>query len=162
MKYFLCFGSNLGNRRRNLQKALNLLENKGIHIIQTSSVYETQPVDFSSQAWFLNQVGEVKSGFNPEKLLSKIQEIETEMGRKPSIPKGPRIIDIDILMAEDRIIQTEDLKIPHPRLDKRNFVLFPFAEISPQTIHPVFKKTIRRLAQECTDPAVIQPYHPEQ
>lgn len=161
MRYFLCLGSNLGDRRRNLQKARTVLEKRGIHVIQTSSVYETQPVDFSSQSWFLNQVVEVKSRWNPEELLALVQQIEKKLGRKPSIPKGPRLIDIDILMAEDKIVQTEKLQIPHPRLEKRNFVLGPFAEISPQTLHPEIKKTIRELADECADKALIRIYHPD-
>lgn len=156
MRYFLCLGSNLGDREENLEQAHSLLRKEGIRIIQLSSVYETQPVDLPSQPWFYNQVIEVEAEIAPLGLLSLIKRIERSMGRKTPIQKGPRVIDIDILLAEDKVIHTEELSIPHPRLDKRNFVLIPFAEISPETVHPLIKENIQNLLEKSSDRSTVK------
>lgn len=158
MRYFLGLGSNLGDRKGNLRRAVSILKGKGVQILKSSSVYESQPVDFSSQPWFLNQVLKVESSLNPQKLLMFLQDTEKEMDRKPSFPKGPRVIDIDILLAEDIIIRSDRLKIPHPQLEKRNFVLIPLVEISPHTIHPVLRKSIQDIAEKCKDQSLVQIY----
>lgn len=158
MRYFLCLGSNLGHREKNLEQAHSLLIGEGIRIIQLSSVYETQPVDLHSpQPWFFNQVIEIETGMAPSGLLDLIKRIEKLMGRNTLIQKGPRVIDIDILLAENKVIHTKELSIPHPRLDKRNFVLIPFAEISPGTVHPLLKENIQSLLDKSSDCSTVKP-----
>ncbi len=153
----MCLGSNLGDREKNLERALSLLRKKGVRIIQLSSVFETQPVDLPSQPWFFNQVIEIETGIDPSGLLDLVKGIEESMGRNTLIQKGPRVIDIDILLAEDKVIHTRKLSIPHPRLSERNFVLIPFAEISPETVHPLLKETIQSLLEKSNDRSIVKP-----
>jgi 2-amino-4-hydroxy-6-hydroxymethyldihydropteridine diphosphokinase len=158
MKYFLCLGSNLGDREKNLEQAHSLLIEEGIRIIQLSSVYETQPVEIHSlQPWFYNQVIEIETGIDPSGLLVLIKRIEKLMGRNTLVQKGPRVIDIDILLAEDKVIHTKELSIPHPRLDRRNFVLIPLAEISPEIVHPLLKENIQNLLDKSSDRSTVKP-----
>ncbi len=156
MKYFLSLGSNLGNRGEHLNEALSLLQEEGIEIVQSSSIYETQPLDFPSQAWFYNQVVEIETEKDPQDLLSVVKRIERTMGRIADAQKGPRNIDVDILLAEDKIIHTEELRIPHPGLDRRNFVLVPFSEISPETVHPILNVTIQSILEDSRDHSVVR------
>jgi 2-amino-4-hydroxy-6-hydroxymethyldihydropteridine diphosphokinase len=156
MRYFLCLGSNLGDRAKNLERAIVLLEEAGVKIVQRSSVYETQPVDLTSQPWFFNQVVEAESDLNAHDLLGMIKNIEKRIGRKALFPRGPRLIDIDILLAEEGVVQTKELAIPHPRLDKRNFVLIPLSEISPQSIHPLLGEKIEDLCRKSKDTSLVK------
>jgi 2-amino-4-hydroxy-6-hydroxymethyldihydropteridine diphosphokinase len=156
MKYYLSLGSNLEIRGKNLNQAISLLEDESVEIIQSSSVYETQPVDFPSQPWFYNQVTEIETGRDPQDLLALVKRIEQKMGRIPQVQKGPRIIDIDILLAEDKVIYTKELKIPHPSLDRRNFVLIPFSEIAPETVHPILNQTIQSILEKSSDHSVVR------
>jgi 2-amino-4-hydroxy-6-hydroxymethyldihydropteridine diphosphokinase len=156
MKYFLSLGSNLGNREKNLDQALSLLEDECVEIIQSSSVYETQPVDFPPHPWFYNQVTEIVTGKDPQDLLALVKRIEQKIGRIARIKKGPRTIDIDILLAEDKVIHSKELKIPHPSLDRRNFVLIPFSEIAPETVHPILNQTIRSILEKSSDHSVVK------
>jgi len=155
MNYFLSLGSNLGERESNLIQALSLLKKEEIKVLKVSSLYETQPVDFPDQRWFYNQVAKVKSPIDPLPFLALLKKIEQKMGRQTLIYKGPRIIDIDILLAENIIIQTEKLKIPHPRMDKRNFILLPLAEIAPNAVHPLLKETIKDLLKKSGDRSIV-------
>jgi 2-amino-4-hydroxy-6-hydroxymethyldihydropteridine diphosphokinase len=156
MRYFLSLGSDLGDRKKNLCRALLLLEREGITVLKASSFYETQPVDFPSKSWFYNQVVEVKADIDPIALLGLVKKTEQKMGRKAKSQKSSRIIDIDILLAEKIIIQSDELEIPHPRMDKRNFVLQPFMEISPETIHPVLEKSIKDLGKDSKDRSIVK------
>lgn len=156
MRCFLSLGSNLGDRAENIKRALDLLEASGVKIIQRSSLYETQPVDLASQPWFYNQVVEAECRLDPQLLLAIIKDTERKMGRKSRQPKGPRLIDIDILLAGEAVIQSEDLIIPHPRLEKRNFVLIPLKEISPDTIHPLLGERVEVLWQKSKDKSVVR------
>lgn len=156
MRYFLSLGSNLGDREKNLSHALALLEREGAEILKISSLYETQPVDSPAQPWFYNQLVEVRTKANPEIFLSLIKKIEQKMGRKRWIRKGPRIIDIDIILAEGNVIHKKELKIPHPRMEKRNFVLLPFVEISPDTVHPVLNEDMKTLWKKSDDRSVVK------
>ena len=156
MRYFLSLGSNLGDREKNLTHALFALEKEGVEILKTSSLYETQPVGFPSQPWFYNQLVEIKTKANPESLLDLVKKIEKKMGRKHRQKKGPRIIDIDIIIAEGTVIQKKELKIPHPRMEKRNFVLLPFVEISPDTVHPVFNEDMKTLWKKSNDRSTVK------
>jgi 2-amino-4-hydroxy-6-hydroxymethyldihydropteridine diphosphokinase len=157
MKYFLSLGSNLGRRPANLAAARARLEKCGIVIIRASSIYRTEPVDRLDQPWFLNQVLEVRTDLAPPSLLAVLKGIEAKMKRAPSVPKGPRKIDIDILLAGGIVLRTPHLTIPHPRLAMRNFVLVPLAEIAPRARHPVLRKTVRGLAAESPDRSAVFP-----
>jgi 2-amino-4-hydroxy-6-hydroxymethyldihydropteridine diphosphokinase len=153
--YFLGLGSNLGNRAKSLTAAVRLLRKNGVKVLKASSVYETEPVDVPDQPWFLNQVLEVRWSLDPHALLKLAKSIEAGLKRVPSAAKGPRTIDIDILLAGDFVIDTPELVVPHPRLAGRNFVLVPLSEIAPEVRHPVLGKTIRDLALESPDPSRV-------
>ena len=155
MRYFLSLGSNQGDREKNITRALFLLQDEGVEIQRVSSLYETEPVDITSQSWFYNSIAEVQASVEPGLLLTLVKSIEQKMGRDARVKKEPRIIDIDIIMAEDEVIRTEDLEIPHPRMHKRNFVLAPFAEISPDTVHPVLKRHIKELLEDSPDVSAV-------
>ena len=130
-KIYLSLGANLGDKEGNLEHALRLLSGE-VAILKKSSLYETEPVGFKDQPWFLNMVVEGDTNLSPENLLSLTQGIEHEMKRVKTIVNGPRIIDIDILLYEDVAIESELLTIPHPRMLERAFVMVPLYEISPE------------------------------
>jgi len=146
-RVFLGIGSNLGNRRENLQKAIAALQ-KNLHIDRISKIYETQPWGFTDQPAFLNQVLSAETELEPLELLTEIKEIEQEVGRTPTFRYGPRVIDIDILFFDDLILDEENLSIPHPMIAERAFVLVPLDEIAPQWVHPVLQQTIHDLTQK--------------
>lgn len=160
MKYFLSLGSNAGDRKKNMEDACLLIEKAHIKVLRSSSIYETQPVDYLSQPWFLNQMLEVSAGLLPDDLLDVVKKIETKLGRTKSIPKGPRKIDIDIILAGEFIQQTSRLEIPHPEMHKRNFVLIPLREMAPDVVHPILKKNIESLVKDNDDPSEIRKYCP--
>jgi 2-amino-4-hydroxy-6-hydroxymethyldihydropteridine diphosphokinase len=155
MIYFLSLGSNLGNKARNLARAGRLLREGGVEVLAASSIYLTEPVDNTDQPWFLNRVLQVRSSLDPPVLLGLAKSIEVRMKRVPTAAKGPRTIDIDILLAGDFVLDTPDLVIPHPRLAQRNFVLVPLCEIAPEIRHPVLGKTVRELALSSSDPSQV-------
>jgi 2-amino-4-hydroxy-6-hydroxymethyldihydropteridine diphosphokinase len=141
---YLSLGSNLGDREAHLREAITHLDANG-GIVSVSSLYETEPVEVTNQAWFLNCAVALETMESPEDLMAAILRIEQQMGRKRTQRKGPRIIDIDILLFDDAIIDSPALKIPHPAMHERRFVLRPLAEIAPQAKHPARKKTIQEL-----------------
>jgi len=146
-RVYLGLGSNVGDRSGNLEKALAALSGQ-IAIEIVSSIYETEPVGYEAQDWFLNLVCCGKTELDPEALLAFTKSIEKGMGRQEAFRNAPRIIDIDILFYGDRIIKTEELIIPHPRITERAFVLVPLAQIAPGFIHPVNGKSISKLLSE--------------
>lgn len=156
MRYFFGLGSNLGDKKRNLTQALRLLTREGITLVRASSIYKSQPVGYGKQPWFYNQVVEVSAHLQPVEMLRLIKKIERQMLRMPTLRNRPRPIDIDILLAEDQIIKTDELVIPHPRLEKRNFVLIPLVEISPDTVHPLFKEKMADLWKKSKDPSRVE------
>lgn len=156
MKYFLSLGSNVGDREKNLARALFLLQEEGVEVLKVSSIYETQPVDLASQPWFYNQIAEIEANVYPRAFLALAKKIEKKMGREEGIQKGPRIIDIDIILAEGTIVRTQELEIPHPRMEKRNFVLLPLMEISPDTVHPLLNESIKDLLKKSNDCSVVK------
>ncbi len=155
MRYFLSLGSNLGQRRRYLTKAIEYLKAAGVKILKASSIYKTQPVGLVDQPWFYNQVLEVASNLNPYELLALAKEIERKLKRKKTVVNGPRTIDIDLLLAEKSVIQTRNLIVPHPRLHQRRFVLEPLSEIAAEARHPLKRKKIETLLRETEDSSVV-------
>lgn len=144
---YLSLGSNVGDRAANLNAAIHCLGALG-KVAAVSSFYETEPVEFAAQPWFLNCAVELDTKKMPRQLLTAVLGIEKQMGRLRVGKKGPRTLDIDILLFGNSIIKTRGLTIPHPAMHERRFVLEPLAEIAPEVRHPVFKRTVRELRDE--------------
>ncbi|HUP04750.1 MAG TPA: 2-amino-4-hydroxy-6-hydroxymethyldihydropteridine diphosphokinase [Bryobacteraceae bacterium] len=157
MKIYLGLGSNLGDRESNLRQALAGLA-PAVRALRVSPVYETEPLDYLDQGWFLNLAVEAETALTPMELLTHIAGIEEAMGRVRAIPKGPRVIDIDILLYGDSVIETPKLQVPHPGMAGRRFVLQPLADLAPGLRHPGTKKTIREMLEEAPELAIkLQP-----
>jgi 2-amino-4-hydroxy-6-hydroxymethyldihydropteridine diphosphokinase len=141
---YLSLGSNVGDRAAQLSDAGYLLGTLG-RIVAASALYETEPVEFTKQPWFLNCALALETDKTPQQLMAAILVVEQKMGRRRYQKKGPRSIDIDILLFDDEIIESRDLTIPHPAMHQRRFVLEPLAEIAPEVVHPILKRRIREL-----------------
>jgi 2-amino-4-hydroxy-6-hydroxymethyldihydropteridine diphosphokinase len=152
---YLSLGSNLGERAANLNHAIAALPNAGVRFVRRSPFYETEPVDFLAQPWFLNCVVEAETSLPAEQLLDSLQGIEKLMGSKKLIPRGPRVIDLDILFYGTAVIRTEKMEIPHPRMGDRLFVLVPLAELSPALRHPVLGVTISEILAATRDHSTV-------
>lgn len=146
---YIGIGSNLGDKLDSCEKAISKILNVESHrLLAKSSFFKTEPVGYVSQDWFVNVVIKIETELEPLELLRTLKTIEAQLGRAKTIRWGPRTIDLDILFFDDIQIQTEELKVPHPLIQDRKFVLVPLAEIDRQLIHPVLKKTIQELIEE--------------
>jgi 2-amino-4-hydroxy-6-hydroxymethyldihydropteridine diphosphokinase len=142
---YLSLGSNLGDRAANLRAALRHLESYKLRIVRLSALLETKALDLADQPDFLNVAVEIDTELFPLQLLRLIARIENAMGRQRRVPKGPRVIDIDILLYGNFVVHTPKLAIPHPRMTERRFVMEPMVELAPDLRHPVSKKTMREI-----------------
>src|ERR1700747_3516360 len=154
---YLSLGSNLGDRAANLRAAIAALPSAKFRVQKVSSFYETEPVDYLDQPWFLNCVVEGTTDLQPIDLLRALRAIESRLGRKKAFSKAPRLLDIDILLFGDLSLNTPELQIPHPRMLERKFVLAPLAEIAPQLQHPSWPATESDLLASSADPSVVRP-----
>ena len=152
-KAWIGAGSNLGDRKESLQKAVNLFSSYGIEFIRSSSIYASDPVGFESENQFLNCVFEVEFNFTPRELLQKLLLIESELGREryAGIRHSNRTIDLDILLIENEVINTTDLVVPHPEMHHRAFVLNPLSELIPLSFHPILNESVNNLKKHCID-----------
>lgn len=144
---YLSIGSNIGDRINYINKAIEKLKQNNIKIIKSSNIIETEPYGYKEQGKFLNMAVEIDSDLNPFELMKLILKIESELGRIRTVRWGSRVIDIDIIFYDSLIINEPDLKIPHPDMQNRFFVLKPLQEIAPDFVHPVLKKTITELLE---------------
>lgn len=159
---YIGLGSNIGDRVGYIQQSCKMLNDiQGIQILKCSSLYETEPFGYKDQEWFINAIVKVKSELSPDNLLDVCAEIEKKLGRsrcKDQIKWGPRTIDLDILFYEDKVIETEFLKIPHACVHLRACSLVPMLEIASKYVHPVFKKTIADLHNDLENPEEVYLY----
>ena len=157
---YLSLGSNIGDRGANLHAAIAALPAAGVRVRKVSAFYETEPVDYLQQDWFLNCVVEGATEIPAGTLLSRLREIELRMGSRKAIAKGPRILDIDILLYGDDTIATPELQVPHPRMTQRRFVLVPLVEIAPTLQHPSWQASASDLLAATTDRSEVRRFDP--
>ena len=153
---YLSLGSNVGDRAANLRAAIAKLEGTAVQVRRVSSIYETEPVDLRKQPWFLNCVVEAETELSAAELLKKLRQMEAAMGSKKIVAKGPRLIDLDILLYGDESIDTPELQVPHPRMHLRRFVLVPLAEIAPKLRHPAWDTNVEGLLARTPDRSVVR------
>jgi len=154
---YLGLGSNLGDRRRNIEDAIKLMaQRKDIKVREVSSLYETEPVGYENQRWFINGVLKVETTLKPRELLEALKEIEEALNRKRDLRWGPRTVDLDILLYDDKKIEAQDFVIPHPEMHRRAFVLVPLAEIAPDLIHSVMGRSISELLADLPQTKVVK------
>ena len=152
---FLSLGSNLGDRSGNIIKALNVLASEGIEIRRVSSFYRTEPVDYKQQPWFVNCVAEAATELLPLQLLNAVQRVERNLGRRRNINKGPRKIDIDILLYDNVVVHSAALQIPHVSMAERRFVLVPLRELEAGLRHPITEQTVTEMLSETADTSQV-------
>jgi 2-amino-4-hydroxy-6-hydroxymethyldihydropteridine diphosphokinase len=151
---YLGLGSNIGDREAMIDAALAALDGPDLRLLRRSSLYETEPIGFRDQGWFLNMVAEFETELFPKQLLLRMQKVEIGMGRVRTIKYGPRNIDIDILLYGNAIVRTGELEIPHPRYRERRFTLAPLAELSPGLRDPVTKQTMAEMLAALTGQSI--------
>jgi 2-amino-4-hydroxy-6-hydroxymethyldihydropteridine diphosphokinase len=153
---YLSLGSNLGDRAANLRAAIAALADVGVRVGKISSLFETEPVDYLEQPWFLNCAVEAETSLAPLDLLHALRGIETQLGSQKEFAKGPRLLDMDILLHGDETIDLPELQIPHPRLLQRNFVLAPLAEIAPALKHPNWTANVAEIFAKSADASQVK------
>jgi 2-amino-4-hydroxy-6-hydroxymethyldihydropteridine diphosphokinase len=146
----------VGDRARNLQGAIAALRKAGVDVTRISSMFETEPVDYLDQPWFLNCAVEAETELPAVALLKALRQIEADMGSKKLVSKGPRLIDLDILLYDDETIDTPELQVPHPRMHLRRFVLEPLAEIAPNVRHPVYGLSAAEMLANLPDKSSVR------
>lgn len=159
---YLSLGSNVGDREKNLHTAIGELANAGMRVTRVSSFYETEPVDYLQQDWFLNCVVEGETKMDALDFLRELRAIEAQMGSKKAFAKGPRLIDLDILIYGAETIDTPELHVPHPRMKDRKFVLVPLAEIAPELRHSSWEGTLAELLQRTKDRSTVRRFKSEE
>ena len=155
---YLSLGSNGGDRAQHLLDAISRLASAG-RVVSVSSFYETEPVEFTAQAWFLNCAVALETTQTPAELMAALLSIEKEMGRERTQSKGPRMIDIDVLLYGDAVVSSPELTIPHLAMHERRFVLEPLSEIAPEARHPILNKTARELCDELPAGQAVRKLH---
>lgn len=156
---FFSLGSNLGNRLGYLNMAKDALLDT-FRMVRFSPIYETEPVDVTDQPWFLNQVVEINTDRSPETLLEWARSLEAKAGRQREVPRGPRTLDVDLLLYEDRVQEGPQLSLPHPRLAMRRHVLVPLMDLDPRRVLPGSGRTIQEALERVEDKAQVKPYAP--
>jgi 2-amino-4-hydroxy-6-hydroxymethyldihydropteridine diphosphokinase len=150
---YISVGSNMGNRVQNCLRGIEaLIEDGNSRILAQSRIYTTEPVDYKDQDWFINMMVKLETADDPFQLLDHIEEIQRSAGRiQDPVRFGPRILDLDIILYDDRIVESERLVVPHPRMHKRRFVLKPICDIDPGIIHPVLKQEMQILLKSLAE-----------
>lgn len=142
---FIGLGSNLGNRKKNINNSLRLLtEREGIEFVARASNYETEPVG-PIQPWFINTAVKIETTSSPEEILAGCKEVEKRIGRVDSLKWGPRLVDLDLLLVNGYVLEERELKLPHPQLEERRFVLLPLLELEPDLVHPKLRTPLKEL-----------------
>ena len=151
---YLGFGSNIGDREAQIRRAIELLDSEELRLARISSFYETEPIGFTKQRWFLNCAAEFATQLFPRQLLHRIHRVELQLGRRRAVVNGPRTIDIDILLFGEVAVKTPELEVPHPRFRERRFVLAPLVELNPDLRDPVSRRTVSQLLEDVKGQAV--------
>jgi len=154
---FIGLGSNIGDKRKNLDRALDALSRSGVEPVLSSLLYRTEPLEIVDQEEFLNQVALCRSVLPLDRILGVCLETERVLGRVRTRDKGPRLIDLDLLLRGDEVRKTPGIEVPHPRLHLRRFVLIPLVEIAPDAWHPILKMTAAELLERCPDRSRVEP-----
>ena len=155
---YIALGTNIGEREENLRAALQHLPEVGVHVRRVSSVYETEPLDYLDQDWFLNAALAGATELDALDLLRALRVIETQMGSRKTVPKGPRLIDLDVLLYGSDTLDTPELQVPHPRMLERRFVLVPLAEIAPTLRHPSWPAGVMQLLASTRDRSAVKKF----
>ncbi len=158
---YLSLGSNVGDRAAQIARAVEALAAAGLRVARQSSLYSTEPLDVPTQSWFLNCVLEAETDLMPRQLLCVLQGVERSLGRKKLVRRGPRAIDIDLLLHGASVVHAAELEVPHPRMAERRFVLVPLAELAPMLRHPTLHKTVSELLAETPDRSSVRRWRPK-